>query len=168
MFVICQSLDNLSPDLNVDITTRIALAMKHAGVAITVTSVTDVTVFAIGATTVRTYGFISCQEQTRFPTWTHLQVLPALRSFCVFCAVGILVVYILQATIFVAVLSKDTHRIAQRRNGFLLCYTHKNWTPKPWTQKNYLQSFFFKFAKFLMIPFVKVSHILLWTKGGCQ
>lgn len=137
MFVICQSLDNLSPDLNVDITTRIALAMKHAGVAITVTSVTDVTVFAIGATT----------------------VLPALRSFCVFCAVGILVVYILQATIFVAVLSKDTHRIAQRRNGFLLCYTHKNWTPKPWTQKNYLQSFFFKFAKFLMIPFVKVVII---------
>lgn len=52
----------------------IGLTMRRAGVAITVTSVTNVMVFAIGATT----------------------VLPALRSFCLYCAVGIAAVYIYQ------------------------------------------------------------------------
>eukprot|EP00095_Tigriopus_kingsejongensis_P012251 snap_masked-scaffold472_size162276-processed-gene-0.4 protein:Tk12251 transcript:snap_masked-scaffold472_size162276-processed-gene-0.4-mRNA-1 annotation:"hypothetical protein DAPPUDRAFT_306990" len=147
MFVICQSLDNLPPDPSLTVETRVALAMKHAGVAITVTSITDVAVFAIGAST----------------------VLPALRSFCVFCAVGILVVYILQATIFVAALAKDSQRIASHRNGFLICYQHKNWTPQAWSQKNLLQTAFYHLGRCLVKPFVKVAVIvcsLLLLAGG--
>ena len=67
MFVICQSLDNLMPTFAArwrterteeaakeeEIVELIGQTMKHAGVAITVTSVTDIIVFAIGASTVR-------------------------------------------------------------------------------------------------------------------
>ena len=54
MFVIIQALDNLTSDQKQrPIPERMALAMRHAGVSITVTSVTDIAAFAIGATTVR-------------------------------------------------------------------------------------------------------------------
>ena len=46
-------------------------AMKHAGVSVTVTSVTDMVAFAIGTST----------------------ALPALSSFCVYAACGILLLY---------------------------------------------------------------------------
>lgn len=54
MFVICTSLDNVNEHKNWarSVEDRIALAMKHAGVAITITSLTDVIVFALGATSV--------------------------------------------------------------------------------------------------------------------
>ena len=76
MFVIMQCYDNLSPEekSSPDIPSRVALTMRRAGVAITVTSITDFMVFAIGAST----------------------VLPALRSFCLWCGVGILAVYFYQ------------------------------------------------------------------------
>ena len=76
MFVIMQCYDNLSPEemSSPDIPTRVGKTMRRAGVAITVTSLTDFMVFAIGATT----------------------VLPALRSFCLWCGVGILAVYFYQ------------------------------------------------------------------------
>ena len=76
MFVIMQCYDNLSLEemSSPDIPTRVGKTMKRAGVAITVTSLTDFMVFAIGATT----------------------VLPALRSFCLWCGVGILAVYFYQ------------------------------------------------------------------------
>ena len=76
MFVIMQCYDNLSLEemSSPDIPTRVGKTMRRAGVAITVTSLTDFMVFAIGATT----------------------VLPALRSFCLWCGVGILAVYFYQ------------------------------------------------------------------------
>ena len=59
MFVIMQSVNNVKKEaaLNqLSIEEKIALALKHAGVSITVTSVTDVFAFAVGAVTV---GFIT-------------------------------------------------------------------------------------------------------------
>lgn len=54
MFVILQSWSNYSEgDKEKDNVYRFGVAMKHAGVAITVTSLTDVLAFIIGATTVR-------------------------------------------------------------------------------------------------------------------
>ncbi len=55
MFVIMQSFDNLKPSEKRagDNPHNIGMAMKHAGVAITVTSITDVVVFGVGASTVR-------------------------------------------------------------------------------------------------------------------
>jgi hypothetical protein len=49
-------------DITLALADRFGLSMKHAGVAITITSVTDLMAFGIGAST----------------------VLPALRSFCLF------------------------------------------------------------------------------------
>ena len=53
---------------------RVGLTLQHAGVAITVTSATDVMAFGVGA----------------------LTVLPALRAFCIFAAAGVLAIYFFQ------------------------------------------------------------------------
>ena len=55
---------------------KIGEVMSHSGVSITITSLTDFIAFAIGGTT----------------------AIPALKSFCMFCGVGIVSVYIYQAT----------------------------------------------------------------------
>lgn len=53
MFVIIEAWNNLTrAQKKNDIATRVAIAMKHAGVSITVTSITDFVAFAIGASTV--------------------------------------------------------------------------------------------------------------------
>ena len=54
MFVIVQSLDNLEERPGDDIEERVSRAMKHAGVSILVTSITDAVTFFIGSTTVKT------------------------------------------------------------------------------------------------------------------
>ena len=69
-------------------------------------------------------------------------MLPALQSFCVYCAVGITGIYIYQATIFTASLGLDQKRIEGRRNGLLPCIKHKNWTPNSVSQQNLGQRFF--------------------------
>lgn len=65
MFVLVNELDATDPKKPP--AERIALAMGHAGVAITITSVTDLFAFALGTTS----------------------QLPALATFCVFAAIGI-------------------------------------------------------------------------------
>ena len=52
MFVMMQSLYNLGDSVNEDIPKAIASAVGKSGVAITVTSLTDVLAFGVGATTV--------------------------------------------------------------------------------------------------------------------
>jgi hypothetical protein len=53
MFVVIQCWDNLSPKVHTKpIHERIALTLKHAGMSITITSVTDIMAFAVGASTV--------------------------------------------------------------------------------------------------------------------
>ena len=53
MFVICEAWVMLTEeDLKLPLEKRIATMMKHAGVSITITSITDVIAFAIGASTV--------------------------------------------------------------------------------------------------------------------
>ena len=58
MFVIMQCFHNLDPDQHehVDLHEKIGLTLRHAGVAITVTSITDIFAFGIGAVTVRFMG----------------------------------------------------------------------------------------------------------------
>ncbi|KAJ8669003.1 hypothetical protein QAD02_000262 [Eretmocerus hayati] len=83
---------------------RVALALSHAGAAITVTSFTDVVAFVIGAST----------------------ILPSLYSFCIYAAVGVLVTYFLQVTFFVAFFTLDCRRIEAKRNGLVPCVRHPN------------------------------------------
>ena len=54
MFVIIEAWNNLTAlQRRKDLKVKIAIAMQHAGVSITVTSITDFVAFAIGASTVR-------------------------------------------------------------------------------------------------------------------
>ena len=62
---------------------RVGRTMQQAGVAITVTSVTDFIAFGIGATT----------------------QLPALRSFCMYAAIGILTIFFFQVISSAVILS---------------------------------------------------------------
>jgi predicted RND superfamily exporter protein len=62
--------------------------MMHSGVAITITSITDVVAFALSGTS----------------------NLPALRSFCLFASVGIVSIYFFVCTFFVAFMYLDQIR----------------------------------------------------------
>jgi len=139
MFVSMQCFNNLSPtDSHRSLRDRFGVTMSRAGCAITVTSITDFLAFAIGGTT----------------------VLPALKSFCLFCAVGLIVVYLLQATWFIAWFSIDQRRIEAGRNGSLVCYTHTNFQPNKLSQKNILQSVFKSIAKAVIRWPARIAIIL--------
>ncbi len=54
-----QALDNLGPEnKKLDIPERLGHTMKHAGVSITVTSITDMAAFLIGSSTVTTFYYL--------------------------------------------------------------------------------------------------------------
>lgn len=52
IFIIVQALDNVKSDSKLPMHEKIGLALKHAGVSITITSLTDVLAFAVGSSTV--------------------------------------------------------------------------------------------------------------------
>jgi len=130
MFVTMQCFNNLDGDKSKGkIHERMGLTLRHAGCAITVTSLTDFLAFAIGGTT----------------------VLPALKSFCIFCAVGLIVVYFLQATWFVAWFSLDQRRMEAGRDATFPCIIHKNFKPNKFSQRNILQSIFRKLSEVVIL-----------------
>ena len=94
--------------------------MKHAGVAITITSVTDLLAFGVGATS----------------------TLPALRSFSVFASLGIFAVFICIIMFFTAWFSLDQRRIEGGHNAFICCYKHKDRTPAKCKQRPFLKTAF--------------------------
>ena len=60
MFVIVQSVTTIKNNKeleNLGVGRKISLALKHSGVAVLVTSVTDVFIFIVGAVTVRKQDF---------------------------------------------------------------------------------------------------------------
>ena len=67
--------------------------MKHAEVAITITSLTDLLAFGIGGTT----------------------VLPVLRSFCIYAAVGIAFIFFYVSTFFLAWFNLNQRREDDKR-----------------------------------------------------
>lgn len=111
-----------------DFVEKAARTMKHAGVAITATSLTDVTAFAIGAST----------------------ELPALRSFCIYASVGILIVFVLQSSLFLAFLILDEKRLRENRHGLFWCIKLKNWTPSNCSQVDLLNRFFESYGNLIM------------------
>jgi hypothetical protein len=101
MFVIMQCLNNIKAKgkLEQGVTQMIGATLRHAGVSLTVTSVTDVAAFAIGAVT----------------------LMPGLQSFCVSTALGLAAIYLLQISWFTAWLSLDEARIQSGRNSIVPC-----------------------------------------------
>ncbi len=55
------------------------------------------------------------------------QIFPGLQSFCMSSALAICAVYLLQISWFMACLSLDQRRVAQRRSGVLPCIVHEDW-----------------------------------------
>ncbi|XP_069951253.1 patched domain-containing protein 3-like [Cherax quadricarinatus] len=147
MFVIMQAWNNLSPqEMKQELNERVGYALKHAGVSITVTSVTDFAAFAIGSTT----------------------MLPALRSFCLYAAVGIASVYFFQATFFVAFLSIDQRRLEDTRHGLLWCWKLNNWTPNRCSQIDLCQTFFTHvYANLLFLLPVKIFVLAATAVLAC-
>jgi predicted RND superfamily exporter protein len=78
---------------------QLAAAMRHAGVSVTVTSMTDLVAFAIGTTT----------------------RLPALSSFCAYAALGILTLYLMMSTFFAAAVAVDAKRQRANRRECCCC-----------------------------------------------
>eukprot|EP00752_Nemacystus_decipiens_P002680 g2506.t1 len=106
-FVICNAFGKTDPRKSIP--ERMKEGLGHSGVSITVTSITDFVAFMISSIT----------------------VLPALSSFCVYAALGILALYILQSTIFVAFLVYDTRRQEAGRLDCLCCFKTKDMDKRP-------------------------------------
>ncbi|XP_033738754.1 patched domain-containing protein 3-like isoform X3 [Pecten maximus] len=144
MFVIVEAWKNLTPkELKLPLVDRMALSLKHAGVSITVTSITDVVAFAIGAST----------------------VIPGLSGFCIYAALGILALYGLQATFFVACLTLDQRKVEATRDGCIPCYVHKNYTPNSFSQWNIMTTAFEKYVGPNLMKFPIKVLVLLVTSA---
>ena len=100
-FVIMNSF--LQTDPEEELPKRMKHAMSHAGVSITVTSVTDFVAFIISVST----------------------SLPALASFCFYAATGILFLFLFQCIFFGAYVVIDARRQKQRRVDCCCCFTAK-------------------------------------------
>ena len=114
--------------------------MKHSGVAITITSVTDLLAFGIGASS----------------------LLPALGTFCAYSAVGITAVFFNMASFFLAWLVIDQRRIDARRDGCICCWKKpESWTPNECSQKSFMEMAFTKYADVLLKIPVKIVIVLV-------
>ena len=114
--------------------------MKHSGVAITITSLTDLLAFGIGATS----------------------ILPALGTFCAYAAFGIFAVFIYMASFFLAWLVIDQRRIDARRDGCICCWKKSDsWNPNECSQKSLMDSVFKKCADFLVMFPVKITILII-------
>jgi len=154
MFVLVQSYENLTKEeRKMSLEDRFGKALSYAGMAVSVTSVTNIVAFALGATT----------------------VIPALRSFCLFCSVGILAIFIYTLTFFTACMALDQKRIDEKRNGCFVCYTHEDdWAPNDLSKRNLINCFFEKLAAVMsqnMVSklLVSTTAIVLFGLGvyGC-
>ena len=73
--------------------------MKHAGVAVSMTSLTDFLAFGVG-------GFSE---------------LPILSGTCIYAAIGIFFLFLYMSTFFLSCVVLDQKRINDRRDGFICC-----------------------------------------------
>ncbi|CAN0219603.1 unnamed protein product [Pylaiella littoralis] len=106
-FVICNAFGRTDPRKSIP--DRMREGLGTSGVSITVTSITDFVAFMISSTT----------------------VLPALSSFCVYAALGVLALYILQSTLFVAFLVYDARRQEAGRLDCCCCFKTKDMHKRP-------------------------------------
>eukprot|EP00058_Branchiostoma_floridae_P007566 XP_002593054.1 hypothetical protein BRAFLDRAFT_74381 [Branchiostoma floridae] len=141
MFIIVQAWENLTPkERKKNKREAAAKAMKHAGVSITVTSITDLVAFGIGATS----------------------PIPALRSFCIYVAVAIVFLFLFQCTFFMGALVIDQYRREARRDA-CCCFKHsKDYKPMACSRKSLVHWFFDKcYSRILLTIPVKILVLLI-------
>jgi len=142
MFVIVQCWSNINKDPSSTMKStpeKIGLTLKHAGVSVTVTSVTDVFAFGVGAVT----------------------KMPGLQSFCVCTAIALGCIYILQVSWFVAWLVLDEKRIQAGRDGVFPCIIHKNYQASECSRKDRGEMFVKRYVKLLSYTSYKILVISL-------
>lgn len=139
MFIIIRCFNNIPDKKQNTLAENMGTTLQHAGVSITVTTLTDVFAFSIGAFT----------------------VFPALHSFATCCAIAILTIFIFQTSWFVAWLTIDHKRIEQKRDGFIPCIIHEKWEPTPWSQKDIGNLIMSKVAMVLEIRAVQACIIII-------
>ena len=146
MFVIMRCFNNI-PEAEREkngLVKNMGQTMRYAGCSITVTSLTDVCVFAIGA----------------------LTKFPSIQSFSVAGAIAIAIIFIFQSSWFIAWMVLDQHRIQQRRDGFLPFIVHEDWEPPKWSQKDIGGDIMRKVAP-VFKSFIFQSVIILITASMC-
>ena len=74
-----------------------------------------------------------------------LQIMPFLRSFCMFAATGIFFLYVFEILFFVSCLAIDERRLQNRRDG-CICTVHRNWKPNECSQQNIQKIVFNKYV----------------------
>jgi len=142
IFVITQTFNTLEQSLTTaPLISRFGQTMKHAGVAVSVTTFTDVIAFFVGSNT----------------------VLPGLQSFCVYAAVAIFSIYALQVTHFVAWFSLDQRRQNAQRDGCICCITHKEFKAFEFSQRSFLNRIFAFIGVLLTNRIVQTVVMLMTT-----
>merc|ERR1712130_231719 len=95
-FVVVRALDNLTEEDNQKpMEQKFGKVMKHAGVSITITSLTNIVAFATGGIT----------------------VIPGLSSFCIYCSVGLVSIYAFTISFFFATLVLKQKHVDEERDG---------------------------------------------------
>jgi Niemann-Pick C1 protein len=116
---------------------QIAMTMKNAGTSITITSVTDILVFLVGIST----------------------DIPFLKSYCVYAALNIFMIYVYVITFFVAVLALDERRIKARKNAIIPCIVHSDKATRPCIEVNWLEQLLeFVYSKCILTKLGKVRQ----------
>ncbi|RUS83328.1 hypothetical protein EGW08_008906 [Elysia chlorotica] len=143
MFVVVETWKNLRPEeAKADVPLKLALTLSKSGVSITVTSITDIVAFGIGAST----------------------VIPALSAFCIYASLGVFAMYVLVSTLFSAVLAIDERRIRSRRDACCPCLLYDlSYLPNKYsTGPSLLQRFFSRFyGPFITKTPVKVAITMM-------
>lgn len=89
-----------------------------------------------------------------------MQILPSLESFCLYAAVGVLLIYVYTTTFVVAVFTLDELRILARRNSMLPWIVHDKET-KLWMDAQLMnRAFDYAYSKIIMTGVGKATVIL--------
>ena len=143
MFVMAQCWANMKKknlDDGLSHPEKLGTTLEHAGVAVTVTTLTDVFAFGVGAVT----------------------QMPGLAAFCVCTAISLGSIYLLQISWFAAWMSLDEERIAAGRDGLVPCVVHgKDYKPSSCSQKDYGSIIMKKYSQCFSSLVFKVLAILL-------
>lgn len=122
---------------NLTLPEKFGKTLAKAGTSITITSLTDIIAFLVGATT----------------------MLPSLQSFCIFAALCIFINYVFVVTFFVACLVIDEKRISQNRNGLFPWVKHE--VNRVWCEPKIMEKLIrFIYSKFVLTRFGKVLIVL--------
>lgn len=141
MFVMSACWENLPESASQkSLPLRIGLMLKHAGVSIVITSFTDIVALLIGAIT----------------------ILPSLKSFCIYAAVGVFFIFCFSVTFYVAAFTLDIKRMQNNRNGVLFCYKHKR-DIKIVTNKTIFEHWLALFYKHIVFTIPGKIVVILFT-----